>query len=468
MDNGVIYDLLIIGAGPAGYTGAIYAAKKGMKVALIERDRLGGTCLNRGCIPTKVYCASAELILKMRESSRFSVKGVSEDVSIDFASLFERKETIVNKQVEGIRQLLKGNRIDLYEGDAFIESENRVVIKKNGSDEIDTINFKNLLIATGSEPAGVRGLEIDHKNILDSTDMLSLRELPSSLLIVGGGVIGVEFAMIMSLFGVKVYLVEVLKRIIATEDIMASRIVATRLKSLGVDINTDVLIEDVRIGDSGIDVRLKNQKSFKVDRILVAAGRRPIINASQSIVSQILGERGFVVVDESLRTKLNNVFAAGDVIGGMMLAHKAHYDAEVAIDNISGKVKKVDYSAVPAVIYTYPEVASVGISEERAKEKGIEIKVGRFFLASNGMAMAKNATEGFVKIIADRINGRIIGGTIVSESASEMVSTLTLAIKEGMRFENIHHLIWPHPTISESIGEAMRDIEGMAIHKIGL
>ncbi|MGB9599958.1 MAG: dihydrolipoyl dehydrogenase family protein, partial [Myxococcota bacterium] len=302
----------------------------------------------------------------------------------------------------------------------------------------------------------------------DSTDMLSLTSLPESLLIVGGGVIGVEFAMIMATFGVKVYLSEILKRIIATEDVMVSRVIQNRLKSLGVDVNTDVKIDEFKISNESVQVKLSNGKSLSVEKVLVAAGRRPVINISDDLKRQLINERGFVMVDESLRTRISNIYAAGDVIGGIMLAHKAHYDGEVAVDNILGRSRKADYSAVPAVIYTQPEVASVGMSEERAKEKGIEIKTGRFFVASNGMAMAKNATEGFVKIIAEKESGRIVGGTILCESASEMVTALTMAIKEGMTYKNIHDLIWPHPTISESVGEAMRDIEQMAIHKVSI
>lgn len=468
MSSEKIYDLCVVGGGPAGYAGAIYAAKSGMSVALIEKDSLGGTCLNRGCIPTKTYCASAEVLMKMRESKSFCVESEKMDFFINFGALFERKENIVKKQVEGIRQLIKGNKIDFFEGEALIESENNLILKIKNSEERKTIGFKNLLIATGSEPASIRGVDIDHKYILDSTDILSLKELPESLLIVGGGVIGVEFAMIMATFGVKVYLIEILKRIIATEDMMASRIIQNRLKSLGVDINTDVKIDELSIGDDLVRVTLSNKKSFSVKQVLIAAGRRPVVNISESLKSRLVNERGFVVVDEFLRTNIPNIYAAGDVIGGMMLAHKAHYDAEVAVDNILGKNCKVDYSAVPAVIYTHPEVASAGISEEKAKEKGIDIKIGRFFVASNGMAMAKNATEGFVKIIAEKESGKIIGGTILSESASEMVTSLTMAIKEGMTYKNIHDLIWPHPTISESIGEAMRDIEQMAIHKVSM
>ncbi len=461
-----IYDAGIIGGGPAGYAAVIYAAKKGLKVALFEKDRLGGTCLNRGCIPTKTYCASAELLFKIREAKGFALDGVAESFKVDFLKLFQRKNEIVNKQVEGIKQLIKGNKITLYEGNAILKPDNKILISLNGKEEV--VDCKNVIIATGSEPSGVGGVVIDHKYILDSTDILAIEELPESILIVGGGVIGVEFAMIMSLFGVKVHLVEVLKRIVYNEDLMASRAIGNRLKSLGVDINTDVKIEDISISDEKVNVRISNGKSFSVSKVLVAAGRRPVFEADENIKSQIVGEKGFIITDEYLRTSIKNVYAAGDVIGGMMLAHKAHYDGEIAVDNIMGENKKVDYSAVPAVIYTIPEVASVGLSEEKAKEKGIDIKTGRFFVAQNGMAMAKNANDGFVKIIAEKESGRIIGGCIVSEAASEMITTITMAIREKLRFEDISEIIWPHPTISESIGEAMRDIKGMAIHKLSL
>lgn len=467
MNSDKIYDLIVIGGGPAGYTAAIYAAKNGLKVGLIEKDKLGGTCLNRGCIPTKTYCASAELLMKIRESSKFAINLGGSESGIDFVSLYERKEIIVNKQIEGIKQLIKGNKIDYYEGEAIVESDNKVVINSVVSGKVE-LNFKNLLIATGSEPAGVKGIDIDHKLVLNSTDMLNLKELPSSLLIIGGGVIGVEFAMIMSVFGVKVYIVEILKRIIYNEDIMASRIVQNRLKALGVDINVDMKIDNIKYENEKIAVTLSNNKIITVDKILVAAGRRPIVNLSEPLKSILLDDKGFIKVNEFMRTNVNNIFAAGDVVGGMMLAHKAHYDGEVAVDNILGRNRKADYKAVPTVIYTSPEVASVGLSEEKAKEMGLEVKIGRFFVASNGMAMAKNAIEGFVKVVSEKESGRIVGGTIVSESASEMITVLTLAIKENLGFEDISHLIWPHPTISESVGEALRDIKGMAIHKVGV
>ncbi|MCX7958259.1 MAG: dihydrolipoyl dehydrogenase, partial [Deltaproteobacteria bacterium] len=442
MDNSKLYDLFVVGGGPAGYAAAIYAAKNGLSVGLCDRDRLGGTCLNRGCIPTKTYCASAELIIKMREARSFGIKADNLNAGIDFDALFERKESVVNRQVEGLKQLIRGNKIDYYEGEALIESDKRVIILRSNSEGRTEIGFKNLIIATGSEPSGVKGIEIDHKYILDSTDILSLRKLPESILILGGGVIGTEFAMIMSVFGVKVYLAEILKRIIATEDTMASRIVHNTLKTLGVEINTDVSVEDLRIAEDKVSITLSNKKDYIVEKVLVAAGRKPVVNISEKLKNTLLGEKGFISTDEFLRTGISNIYAAGDVTGGMMLAHKAHYDAEVAVDNILGKNRRADYSAVPSVIYTHPEVASSGLSEERAKEKGIEVKIGRFFVASNGMAMAKNAKDGFVKIVSEKESGKIIGGTIVSESASEMVTALTLAIKEKMTFEDIHDLIW--------------------------
>jgi len=460
------YDIVVVGGGPAGYTAAIYAAKKGSKVALIEKDRLGGTCLNRGCIPTKTYCASAELLMKMRGAEAFAIKGGGVRPEIDFSALYERKEGVVNKQVEGIRQLIKGNKIELFEGEALIDGNGKVIVECG--DFRSVVEYRKLLLATGSMPAGIRGIDIDHRLILDSTDILSLKNLPSSLLIIGGGVIGVEFAMIMSAFGVRVYLVEILKRLLSTEDSMASRIITNRLKNLGVDINVDTKIEELKAIEGGLKVELNNKKSFVVEKALVAAGRIPVLNARDDIKSHILNDRGFIKVDSHLRTAIPDIYAAGDIVGGMMLAHKAHYDGEIAISNMLGENREVDYSAVPAVVYTQPEVASVGLSEEKAKEMGMDVKVGRFFVASNGMAMARNATEGFVKIVSEKSSGKIIGGTVVCESASEMITTITMAVREGLEFEDIEDLIWPHPTISESIGEAMRDIKGMAIHKVGI
>lgn len=461
-----VYQIAVIGGGPAGYAAAIYAAKKGADVVLIEKDRLGGTCLNRGCIPTKTYCASAELLFKIRGAARFAIDGNYENFGIDFSKLFQRKNEIVNRQVDGIRQLLKGNRIILFEGSARLEDDNRILIKAGDSNKY--IEFKNAIIATGSEPASVKGIKIDHAFILDSTDMLAMEDLPSTLMIIGGGVIGVEFAMIMSLFGVKVYLVEILERILFNEDIMVSRFVEKRLRSLGVDINTGVKIEDLKISQDKVNIVLSNKKVFSTDRMLVAAGRMPVFDIDENLHQKIVGEKGFIKTDEYLRTEIKNIYAAGDVIGGVMLAHKSHYDGEVAVDNILGRKRSVDYRAVPAVIYTTPEVASVGISEEKAREKGIDVRIGRFFIAQNGMAMAKNATDGFVKIVAEKGSGSVIGGCVVAESASEMITTITLAVREKMRFEDISELIWPHPTISESIGEAIRDIHGMAIHKLSL
>ncbi|MBE7415534.1 MAG: dihydrolipoyl dehydrogenase [Deltaproteobacteria bacterium] len=457
------FDIVVVGAGPGGYVAAIRAAQLGARTALVERDSIGGTCLNRGCIPTKALYYSAKALAASKHAADFGVN-VGE-ISFDLAKAVERKDGVVKKLVGGVEQLLKGNKVEVIKGSGFLESAGRVRVESNGSTE--TIAAKSVIVATGSEPAMIPAFNIDRKNVLTSTEMLDVRKVPESLLVIGGGVMGCEFATLFSAFGSRVMVVELLPSILTTEDKMVSRVIAKRFKETGVNVLTDVQVEAVVPEDGCVKTRLKDGREFMTEKVMVAIGRS--FNSS-GIGLDALGvniEKGRIAVDERMETNVKGVYAIGDVTGKMLLAHVASTQGIVAVNAALGKDARMDYSVIPAGIFTDPEIASVGLREKDAEEKGIEVRVGRFPYAASGKALGMGETEGFVQIVADPGTDKVLGCSIVGAHATDLIGEAALAMRAGVTVKELAETIHAHPTLPELVMEAAEDVHGMAIHKIG-
>lgn len=461
------FDVIVIGAGPGGYVAAIRGAQLNAKVALIEKDKVGGTCLNRGCIPTKALYYSANALKSAKKASEFGVN--IKDISFDLSKAVERKDSVVKKLVSGVEQLLKGNGVEVIRGEALIESAGRVVVKTQSSAE--TIAGRAIIIATGSEPAMIPAFNIDGNNILTSTEALDLRDVPKSLLIIGGGVMGCEFAAMFSAFGSKVTVVELLPSILSNEDSIVSRVVLKRFKEAGVEVLTSVTVDVIEPQEGAVRTRLKDGREFITEKALVTIGRS--FNSAK-IGLEAAGvnvEKGRIAVNERMETGLRGVYAVGDVTGKLLLAHVASAQGIVAVTNALDRAgsgsAEMDYSTIPSGIFTDPEIASVGLREKDAKEKGILVKVGRFPYAASGKAMGMGETDGFVQLIADEATDRALGCTIVGAHATDLLGEAALAVASGAKAKEIAHIVHAHPTLPELVMEAAEDVHGMAIHKLG-
>lgn len=458
------FDIVVVGAGPGGYVSAIRAAQLGAKVAVIEKDAVGGTCLNRGCIPTKAMYYSAKALKAARHAEDFGVN--VQGISFDMPKAVERKNGVVKKLVSGVEQLLKGNGIELIRGTAFVESAQRVRITR--SDGVEAVAVKKaVVVATGSEPAMIPAFNINRESVITSTEALNLKEVPKSLLIIGGGVMGCEFATIFSAFGSSVTVVELLPTILSTEEKMVAKVIAKRFKETGVEVLTDVTVDRVEPGAVSVKTVLKDGREFVTEKVLVSIGRSFNSTGLGLESAGVSVEKGRVVVNEKMETNIKGIYAIGDVTGKMLLAHVASAQGIVAVSNALGKNASMDYSAIPAGIFTDPEIASVGLREKDAAEKGIDVNIGRFPYAASGKALGMNETEGFVQIIADKGTDKVLGCSIVGAHATDIIGEVALAIKAGIKVKEIAEAVHAHPTLPELVMEAAEDAHGTAIHKIG-
>ena len=452
------YDIVVLGGGPAGYPAAIRAAQMGARAALIERDELGGTCLNRGCIPTKTLHAAAHLIEGVQGGRG---RGIAGSVTIDPDALFDRKGKVVEELVSGVERLLKGRKVDLIRGEGRITGPRTIDVEGTGS-----VKGEHLIIATGSSEMSVPGIEFDGKRVLGSSELLDLGRIPESLVIIGGGVIGCEFASIFNAFGTKVTIIEMLPRIIATEDSQISRYLQTYLKKKGVAVHLGTKVLSTEEGDGYVTARLEDGTEMAAEYILISVGRRPNITGIGLEELGIEAERTGIKVDGAMRTGAGEVYAAGDVTGGWLLAHVATREGIIAAQNALGEACEIDYSSIPTTIYTLPEISRVGLSEDDAKEKGIEYSTGRFPFAANGKAKGLGEEDGFVKWLASKDDGSLLGLHIIGPQATELLTAGILAVGRGMKAADFAASIFPHPTLSESLMEAAEALEGKAIHLI--
>lgn len=454
-----MHDLIVIGAGPGGYVAAIRAAQLGMSVLLIEKDRVGGTCLNRGCIPTKAYYENARFLRQVQHSQEFAVQ--MQGYSFDMQAAWQRKEQVVNQLVSGVVQLLKAHRVDTVTGPAaFIDAHTIRVGDKQYS-------APHVLIATGSQPAVLSIAGSDDPRLITSDQALDLTEIPSRLVIIGGGVIGLEFACIFNTFGSQVTVLEAQPTILSQLDREIVKRMQVFLKRQGIAVHTSVQVEKMAGTSSGLSVYAQSAKgelTLEADLVLQAGGRRPCtadLNLDELGIA--IDERGFILVNEDYQTNVPGVFAIGDVIGGSMLAHVASEEGIAAVEKIAGHKSAVAYHAVPSTIFTFPEIAAVGLTEEEAKNRGIVPLIGKFSFGANGKALTMGETDGIVKVIANQ-DKEIIGVHIIGPHASDLILEGTLAVSERLTLSAMRAVIHAHPTLGEALQEALLDAEGQAIH----
>ena len=458
------FDVAVIGGGSAGYVGAIRGAQLGLRVAVIEKDKVGGTCLHRGCIPTKSFLHSSELVHQVNHAEALGLKGGQ--LTVDWPGVIKRKEQVVSQLHRGVEFLLKKNKVAVFKGEGVIESESRVTVKDSGQQ----VNAKHLVVATGSQPKTLPGLEMDGDRVINSDHAVTLDKMPRSIVIIGAGAVGTEFACVYNGYGADVTLVEFLPTLLPQEDPEVGQQLAKILSKRGIKVLTgsQVQPETMKRADGQVQLSAKSKdgsQSVQGERVLVAVGREGITKGFGLEKLDIQIEKGFIKTDEHYRTGHPNVYAAGDVIGNFLLAHVAYYECEHVMEHIAGKdPKPLDYNRVPRATYSYPQVASLGLTEQQAKEQGLKVKVGKFPLVGNAKAVILGETEGFVKIIADEETGDLLGVFILGPDATDLISETALAkLLESTPWE-IGASIHPHPTVSESVREAALAVDGLAIH----
>ncbi len=457
-------DVIVLGAGPGGYVAALRAAQLGARVCLIEKNVVGGTCLNRGCIPSKALIHSAALWKRAKEGGVFGV--TASQWQFDWGKAQSRKNDIVNAQVKGVHTLLQAAKVEVKRGTGSLVDAKTVRVSANGGAEM--ITGKAIILASGSEPAGIPGVQVDGARVLTSTEALELSELPRTFLIVGGGVIGMEFASMLSTLGTQVTVVEMLPQILATEDPMLVRVLQGALQKQGVIFHVNTKVEKIETTASGVRVQISGGTALEAERVLIATGRS--LN-SQGIGLEAVGvkaERAAIQVNERMETSVSGIYAIGDVIGISLLAHVASMQGLVAAANATGGHAAMDYSAIANCIYTDPEIASVGLSEPKAKEQGRATKIGRFNFAALGKAMCIGETAGMVKVVADAQTDKVLGVGIVGPHATDLIAEGVLAVRHGLSAHQVAETIHSHPTLPEAMGEAMHDVHGQAIHKARL
>ena len=456
--------LTIIGSGPGGYVAAIRAAQMGAQTTVIENAKVGGVCLNTGCIPTKTLIASAEALKHVRGASNFGID-MPGDVTYNLTKIQERRDKVVSTQVGGIKNLFKSWGVNLIEGRGTLLSPDVVRVVQMDGTTMD-IKSDKIIIATGSRPAKLPGIPFDGERVITSDEAVKLATIPKSLLIVGAGVIGSEFAFIYRTFGAEVTMVEMMPRAISTEDEEMSEILERELKKAKIKLLTNVKVDKVEKGADGLmAVSLSNGNTLQVEQVLVSIGRS--MN-SEDLGIEVLGiskgKRGEITVNAKMETEVPGVYAIGDVTGNIMLAHVASRQGLIAVENALGGNAVMDYDCVPAGIFTMPEIGSVGLREFQAREKGIKYRVGRFLFRGLGKAHAMGEIVGMTKIIADGSTDKVLGVHICGAHSTDIVHEGTLAIKTGATAKQLGEMIHAHPTLSEGVMEAAEDVHKMAIH----
>ncbi len=457
-----IYDLIVIGGGPGGYVAAIRAAQLGMKVACVEgRGALGGTCLNVGCIPSKALLTSSA---KYAELAHLSSHGIAvEGASIDVPSMMGRKDKIVGDLTKGIGFLFKKNGVELIEGWARIPADGQVQVGD------DIYEAKNILIATGSEPTPLNGIEIDEQDVLSSTGALALDTVPDHLVVVGAGVIGLELGQVWARLGAKVTVVEYLDRVLPGIDGEIAKLAQRALSKRGLKFQLGRALKAIEKSETGLTLTLDRvgkdkEEVIEADKVLIAVGRRPVTRGlGMEELGIALDPRGFVQVDNSFRTSVPGIYAIGDCVPGPMLAHKAEEDGIACVEMLAGQGGHVDYNTVPGVVYTDPEVASVGMTEEALKEASKEYLVGKFAFMANSRARSTGETDGAVKVLADP-NGKILGAHICGAHGGDLIAELVLAMTKGATVAEVASTCHAHPAMGEAVKEACLDALGRAIH----
>lgn len=469
------YDVVILGGGTGGYVAAIRAAQLGLKTAVVEKEKLGGTCLHKGCIPSKALLRSAEVYRTAREADQFGVETAG--VSLNFEKVQQRKQAVVDKLAAGVNHLMKKGKIDVYTGygrilgpSIFSPLPGTISVERGNGEENDMLIPKQVIIATGSRPRMLPGLEADGKSVLTSDEALQLEELPQSIIIVGGGVIGIEWASMLHDFGVKVTVIEYADRILPTEDLEISKEMESLLKKKGIQFITGAKVLPDTMTKTSDDISIQAEKdgetvTYSAEKMLVSIGRQANIEGIGLENTDIVTENGMISVNESCQTKESHIYAIGDVIGGLQLAHVASHEGIIAVEHFAGlNPHPLDPTLVPKCIYSSPEAASVGLTEDEAKAKGHNVKIGKFPFMAIGKALVYGESDGFVKIVADRDTDDILGVHMIGPHVTDMISEAGLAkVLDATPWE-VGQTIHPHPTLSEAIGEAALAADGKAIH----
>ncbi|NLS87253.1 dihydrolipoyl dehydrogenase [Bacillus subtilis] len=469
------YDVVILGGGTGGYVAAIRAAQLGLKTAVVEKEKLGGTCLHKGCIPSKALLRSAEVYRTAREADQFGVETAG--VSLNFEKVQQRKQAIVDKLAAGVNHLMKKGKIDVYKGygrilgpSIFSPLPGTISVERGNGEENDMLIPKQVIIATGSRPRMLPGLEADGKSVLTSDEALQMEELPKSIIIVGGGVIGIEWASMLDDFGVKVTVIEYADRILPTEDLEISKEMESLLKKKGIQFITGAKVLPDTLTKTSGDISIQAEKdgetaTYSAEKMLVSIGRQANIEGIGLENTDIITENGMISVNESCQTKESHIYAIGDVIGGLQLAHVASHEGIIAVEHFVGlNPHPLDPTLVPKCIYSSPEAASVGLTEDEAKANGHNVKIGKFPFMAIGKALVYGESDGFVKIVADRDTDDILGVHMIGPHVTDMISEAGLAkVLDATPWE-VGQTIHPHPTLSEAIGEAALAVDGKAIH----
>ncbi|MBI6873913.1 dihydrolipoyl dehydrogenase [Clostridium aciditolerans] len=456
--------LVVIGGGPGGYVAALKAAMLGAEVTIVEKGKVGGTCLNVGCIPTKALLACSDILNTVKEAKKYGIQ-IEGDIKADFATIIERKEKVVTQLVKGIEFLFESKGVKLVRGLGKLVSNKEVeVTKEDGTKE--SIQADKIILATGSVPVVPKFLPYDGKNVMTSDEVLNLKEQPKSIIVVGGGVIGCEIGQFLNRLGTEVKIVEMLPQLLPLEDEDVAKILQRSFKQEKLKFFVGDGISTVEVEDGKVIAILSSGKKVEAEKMLVAIGRRPYTDGLGLEELGIQTERGRVIVNEYLESSVEGIYAIGDLTIGPDLAHLASRQGIVAIENaVLDKKKKVSYKAVPGCIFTEPEVASVGMKEKQAGEAGINYKVGKFDFRGLGKAQAMGKFQGFVKVITDE-KDVIIGASIIGERASDMLGELTLACELGLTAEQVGEVIHPHPTLCEGIMEALHDVHKQCVHSV--
>lgn len=454
------YDVAVIGGGPGGYPAAIRAAQNGKSVALIEAKEVGGTCLNRGCIPSKTLIANAEVLNKIQEAEEFGI--IVGSVTFDYAKMVDRKDRIVGKIRKSLEGLIASNKITLLRGIGKLSSPR--AIKVTGQDNIE-IFADNIIIATGSEPRNIAAFPFDYKKVHDSTSLLELKELPKKLAIIGGGIIGCEFASLYSILGVEVTIFEMMPRIIPMEAESVSSALAKAFARKGIKIETSAVVESIDTSGPGVKVKLAGGNDVQADIALVAVGRK--LNTSGIGLDKagvLVEDNGLIPVNEKMETSVPGIYAVGDISSKWWLAHVATHQGLVAANNATGHHTLMNYNAVPSVIFTHPEIATVGLSLEKALEQGYRATLGSFPFSALGKSQASLQTDGFAQIVLDRSTGQVLGAQIVGYEASTLIAEMAIVIANELTIECITETIHAHPTIAEAWMEAAFIGEDKPLH----
>lgn len=458
-------DVLVIGAGPGGYVAAIRAAQLGKSVTVVEKNEVGGVCLNRGCIPSKALISAAHQYESISHAADMGIE--TENVRVNFAKVQEWKQGVVSKLTGGVGSLLKGNKVEVIKGEALFVSENEVRVVDGY--ESNRLRFQHCIIATGSRPIELPSFPFGER-ILSSTEALELKEIPESMVVIGGGYIGIELSQAYAKFGTKVTILEGTNSILPGFDARLISMVKRNLKKAEVTVVTNAMAKKAEQKGNSVNVTYtvnEEEHTLSADYVLVTVGRRPNTeDLGLDLIGVKTNEKGYIEIDDQCRTNIPNIYAIGDIVPGPALAHKASYEGKVAAEVIAGKASAIDYRAMPAVVFSDPEIATVGLTENEAKNEGYQPVTGKFSYGANGRALALNAAEGSVTIVADKESGLVLGAQIVGPEASNLIAEIGLAIEMGATLEDIALTIHAHPTLGEMTMEAAEAALGKAIHSL--